>query len=146
MAKQTVEGLNVLAGAWGELRVNNETWAEVTNVTADVEIKREVVQMGLDEDSKIVALAGTGTITVDKVFSRFVEAFQSIQKGKDTRFDLYLKIGDPDAVNGQIETVSIKGAWLNKLPLGYGENTGKIGAEYTIGFKPTQTSFADKIK
>ncbi|MGL4247368.1 MAG: phage tail tube protein, partial [Lactococcus garvieae] len=127
------------------LRVNNETWTEVTAVTADIEIARDDVQFGLGKDSKIIGLGGSGTITVDKVFSRFLKDFVQMAKGKDIRFDLYLKVSDPDAVDGQIETVSLKGCWLNKLPLGFGEKSAKITGEYEFGFDPTKTSFADTI-
>ncbi len=141
-----IEGKRVLSAAWGELRVNNVTWGEVTGVNLDVEITREDVKFGLGMDSKITGVSGSGTITVDKVYSRFVDVFKDIQKGNDTRVDLYLKVEDPDATDSQIETVSVKGAWLNSFPIGFGEKTGKVTGEFSIGFNPVETSFADTIK
>ena len=146
MSQEKVTGLRVISGAYGTLRVDNQDIAEVTAVTADVEITREDVQWGLGVDSKITAVKGNGTITVDKVYSRFNDVYEELLKGKDKRFDLYLKNADPDAVNGQIETINIPGAWLNKLPLGFGEKASKQTREYDFGFNPMETSFADKIK
>jgi hypothetical protein len=144
--KNKVEAFRVLNGASGTLRVDNQDIAEVTGITADVEIVREDVQWGLGVDSKIVGVKGSGTITVDKVYSRFTEVFEELLKGKDKRFDIYTKSADPDAVDGQIETINIPSAWMSKLPLGWGEKTAKQTREYDFGFNPMESSFNDKIK
>lgn len=146
MAQEKVNGLRVLNGASGTLRIDNQDIAEVTGVTADIEITREDVQWGLGTDSKITAVKGTGTVTVDKVYTRFKDVYDELLKAKDKRFDIYIKKADPDAVNSQIETISITGAWLNSFPLGFGEKTGKQSGEYQFGFNPIETSFADSIK
>lgn len=146
MAEEKVNGLRVLNGASGTLRIDNQDIAEVTGVTADIEITREDVQWGLGTDSKITAVKGTGTVTVDKVYTRFKDVYDELLKAKDKRFDIYIKKADPDAVNSQIETISITGAWLNSFPLGFGEKTGKQSGEYQFGFNPMETSFADSIK
>lgn len=140
------EAFRVLNGASGTLRKDNQDIAEITAITADVEITREDVQWGLGVDSKIVATKGSGTITVDKVYSRFSEEFEELLKGKDKRFDLYIKSADPDSLNGQIETINIPNCWLTKLPLGWGEKTAKQTREFEFGFNPMETSFNDKIK
>ena len=146
MAQEKTNGLRVLNGASGTLRIDNQDIGEVTGVTADIEITREDVQWGLGADSKITAVKGTGTITVDKVYTRFADVFEELLKAKDKRFDIYIKKADPDAVDSQIETISINGAWLNSFPLGFGEKTGKQSNEFNFGFNPMETSFADKIK
>ena len=146
MAQEKVNGLRVLNGASGTLRIDNQDIGEVTGGTADIEITREDVQWGLGTDSKITAVKGTGTITVDKVYTRFADVFEELLKAKDKRFDIYIKKADPDAVDSQIETISINGAWLNSFPLGFGEKTGKQSSEYQFGFNPMETSFADSIK
>ena len=56
MAQEKVNGLRVLNGASGTLRIDNQDIAEVTGVTADIEITREDVQWGLGTDSKICLL------------------------------------------------------------------------------------------
>ncbi len=143
---KTTNEMRVLNGASGTLRVDNIDIAEVTNVVADVEITREDVQWGLGTGSKITALKGTGTITVDKVYSRFSENFKELLKGKDKRFDIYIKNEDPDAKDGQIETVSINDCWLNSFPLGFGDKTAKQSREYQFGFNPENASLDDEIK
>ena len=45
--KNKVDSSRVLNGASGTLRVDNQDIAEVTGVTADIEITREDVQWGL---------------------------------------------------------------------------------------------------
>ena len=146
MAQEKLNGFRVLNGASGTLRIDNQDIGEVTGVTADIEITREDVQWGLGTDSKITAVKGTGTINVDKVYTRFKDVYDELLKAKDKRFDIYIKKDDPDAVNSQIETISITGAWLNSFPLGFGEKTGKQSGEYQFGFNPMETSFADSIK
>lgn len=146
MSKQRTDGLRVLNGASGTLRIDNRDIAEVTGVTADIEITREDVQWGLGVDSKIVAVKGTGTISVDKVYTRFIDVYQALLKGKDKRFDLYIKKDDPDATDSQIETISINGAWLNSFPLGFGEKSGKQKSDFNFGFNSMETSFADIIE
>ena len=146
MAQEKVNGLRVLNGASGTLRIDNQDIGEVTGVTADIEITREDVQWGLGTDSKITAVKGTGTVTVDKVYTRFKDVYDELLKAKDKRFDIYIKKADPDAVDSQIETISINGAWLNSFPLGFGEKAAKQSNEFNFGFNPMETSFADKIK
>lgn len=141
-----VDTKRVLAGAWGTLRVDNIDIAEATSINADIEIKREPIQWGLGEEEKIVGVSGSGTIILDKVYTRFYDVFEALKQGKDKRFDLYIKKADPDAVDGQIETISIPQCWLKTFPLGSGEKTTKQTAEYTFGFNPMRTTFADIIK
>lgn len=143
---EKVDTNRVLAGAYAILRVDNIEIGEVTNLTADIEITREDVQWGLGVGSKVVAVKGSGTITVDKVYTRFINVFEELKQGKDKRFDLYIKKQDPDAVDGQIETISIPKCWLNTFPLGFGEKTTKQTAEYSFGFNPMESTFADVIK
>ena len=146
MAK-TTQDINVLSGCSGFLRIDNQDIAEATNITLDVEITREDIQWGLGSGSKIVGIKGTGTITVDKVYTRFIDVYNElIKKGKDKRFDIFVKNEDPDAVDGQIETISINSAWLNSFQLGTGEKSGKQTRDFSIGFNPENSSFADIIK
>lgn len=142
-----VQDLNVISGKSGFLRIDNQDIAEVTNCTLDIEIEREDIQWGLGSGSKIVGIKGTGTITVDKVFTRFIDVYNELVKNKkDKRFDLFVKNEDPDSIDGQIETISITGAWLNSFPLGFGEKSGKQTRDFSIGFNPENSSFADIIK
>lgn len=140
-----IDGRRVLNGAYGVLRIDNVDVAEVTAVSVDLTFDREDVQWGLGKDSKVTSVTGEGTLTLDKVFSRFTKQFEEIKKGKDVRFDLYLKEADPDSVNGQIETFSITGAWLNSFGLGFEKQT-KGSREYSFGFNVMESSFNDVIK
>lgn len=142
---ENINGTRVLAGAWGTLRIDNVDIAEVTGVDVNITFDREDIQWGLGKDSKVISATGEGTLTLDKVYTRFAKQFEGILKGKDVRFDLYLKEADPDAVNGQIETFSISGAWLNTFNLGFNK-AEKGSREYTFGFNVQNSSFNDIIK
>ncbi|MGL5050909.1 MAG: phage tail tube protein [Fusobacteriaceae bacterium] len=145
MANEKLDGKRVLAGAWGTLRIDNQDIAEVTAVSVDIAFDREDIQWGLGKKSKITSVTGEGSLTVDKVYTRFIEQFKAIQEGKDVTFDLYLKEADPDSVGGQIETFTINGAWLNDFKLGF-EKASKGEREYSFGFDVMESKFSDIIK
>ena len=78
---------------------------------------REDVQLGLDVDSKVTGQAGEWTMTLNKVYSRYEEVRQSINKGVDKRLQIITKLADPDAVGHQIERYSTSNCWVNDLPV-----------------------------
>ena len=83
-------------------------WGEdfgISKIELKVTANREDVQIGIDVDSKITGLKGEGSYTVKKVYTRAKAILESWQKGKDVRCQIIAKLGDPDAVNRQIETL-----------------------------------------
>ena len=141
-----IRAVNVIASCHGHLMIDNVPIGEVTNLELTIEFEEEPVQWGMGKKRKVVGMTGSGTITLDKVYTRFVDVFKSIQKGKDKLVDVLVTLKDPDAINGQIETVSITGMWFKNFDIGFGDKTTKGTKEYSVGFDPTQANFIDEIK
>lgn len=140
-----IRGNKVLTGTWGELWINGERIFEFSKINFKVTANRETVQIGLDEDSKIVGLKGEGSYTVKKVFTRAKEILESWQKGKDVRASIIAKLEDPDASGGQIERWSCENVWHNELPVVNWEKGAIVEEEVTIGFTPTDLKNLDAI-
>lgn len=85
MADTSIRGYHTIAGAHGTLWIDNEKIAEFTKVNAKVTADRKDVQLGLSVDSKIVALKGEGSVTLEKVYSRGKKILEKLVKGKDVR-------------------------------------------------------------
>lgn len=140
-----IRGNKVLTGTWGELWINGEKIFEFSKISFKVTANRETVQIGLDEDSKIVGLKGEGSYTVKKVYTRAKEVLESWQKGKDVRASIIAKLEDPDASGGQIERWSCENVWHNELPVVNWEKGAIVEEEVTIGFTPTDLKNLDAI-
>lgn len=140
-----IRGNKVLTGTWGELWIDGERIFEFSKINFKVTANRETVQIGLDEDSKIVGLKGEGSYTVKKVFTRAKEILESWQKGKDVRASIIAKLEDPDASGGQIERWSCENVWHNELPVVNWEKGAIVEEEVTIGFTPTDLKNLDAI-
>lgn len=140
-----IRGNKVLTGTWGELWINGEKIFEFSKISFKVTANRETVQIGIDEDSKIVGLKGEGSYTVKKVYTRAKEVLESWQKGKDVRASIIAKLEDPDASGGQIERWSCENVWHNELPVVNWEKGAIVEEEVTIGFTPTDLKNLDAI-
>ena len=141
-----IKGNKTLSGTWGELWVDGEKIFEFTKIELKVTANREDVQIGLDVDSKITGLKGEGSYTVKKVYTRAKSVLDSWKKGKDVRCQIIAKLGDPDAVNSQIERWSVANVWHNEIPVVNWEKGGIIEEEMTIGFTPGDMTNLDEIK
>ena len=92
-------GKRRINGAYGSLEIDGDKVFEVQAVDAKIEISREDVAMsGTNQmDTKISGTKGTGTFTVNKVWSRFKGTYLSdlISEG-DPVFTLRTTVKDPD--------------------------------------------------
>lgn len=52
-------------------------------------------------DAKVTSIKGTGSITVNKVYTRNIENFQSLVEGHDIRATIVAKLDDPDAFGAE---------------------------------------------
>ena len=141
-----IQGNRTLSGAWGELWIDGEKIMEMSKISLKVTANREDVQLGLSVDSKITGLKGEGSYTVKKVYTRAKAILEKWKKGQDVRCQIIAKLGDPDAVNGQIERWSVDNVWHNEIPVGNWEKGGIVEEEVTIGFPPTDMQNLDEIK
>ncbi|MFR3751803.1 MAG: phage tail tube protein [Enterocloster sp.] len=96
-----------------------------------MEVNREDVQMGMNVDSKMTGLKGSGTLSIKKVYSRAKAVLEKLSAGQDVRCQIIAKLKDPDAVDGQIERWSTDNVWWEHHPghqLGdRGTGTGGVG-------------------
>ena len=141
-----IRGNKTLSGTWGEVWVDGEKIFELSKVELKITANREDVQLGLSVDSKITGLKGEGSYTVKKVYTRAKAILEKWKKGQDVRCQIIAKLGDPDAVNGQIERWSVDNVWHNEIPVVNWEKGGIVEEEVTIGFPPTDMQNLDEIK
>ena len=141
----TIRGDKTLAGAWGEVWIDGIKIFEISKIELKVTANREDVQIGWDVDSKLTGLKGEGSYTVKKVYTRAKDILDSWKKGKDKRCQIIAKLGDPDAVGGQIERWAVDNVWHNELPVVNWEKGGIIEEETSIGFTPTDMQCLDRV-
>lgn len=140
-----IRGHQTLNGTWAEVWINGDKIWELSKIEVKVTANREDVQLDNDADSKMTGLKGEITMTVKKVYSRYVNLFEDWKNGRDTRCQVITKLGDPDAVGGQQERYSIDNVWFNELPLVSYEKGAVIEEEISGGFTSSDMINLDKI-
>lgn len=140
-----IKGNRVLSGVWAEVWYNGFKIAEINKIETKVTVNREDVQMGLDVDTKIVGQKGEGVLGINKVYTRFEDVRQAINRGKDPRGTIVTKLKDPDAVGGQTERYQIGNVALSEFT-----KTWEVGSivkeEYPFAFTPSDMILLDQIK
>lgn len=140
-----IKGNRVLSGTWAEVWWNGFKILEVNKITAKITVNREDVQMGMDVDSKITGAKGEGTVSLNKVFTRFEDVRKSILKGKDPRGTIITKLKDPDATGGQMERYQIGNVALSEF--GFEFEKGSVAKqEIPFSFTPSDMILLDEIK
>lgn len=93
----------VMSGTFGSVTVNGVTLAEVSSFQAKISVSKEEIQMAgcMAMDSKPTHTSGSGSITLKKVYSRFRDHMDSIQKGIDVRYCIIGELADPDAFGAE---------------------------------------------
>lgn len=143
MAK--IAGQRVVSGAMGLLYFNGNPWAEVKSVESKATINRETVQMcgSFDEDSKPTSVSCEGSLVLNKVFTREAEFIEALQKNKDTRFQLFLKLDDPDAYGK--ESVQLDNCWFNEITVMQFEVGSILEREFPFGHTFSDIKYSEKI-
>lgn len=103
MPEPRIAANRVMSGTWGELWVNNELWAELSAFQAKFSYNKTEVNMcgAMAVDSKVTSVKGTGSITVAKVYTRNIDAADSLLEGHDVRATIVAKLADPDAYGAE---------------------------------------------
>lgn len=93
----------VISGTWGQVWVDNELWAELSAFQAKFSYNKSPVNMcgSMAEDYKVTSVKGTGSITVNKVYTRNITQADSLLEGKDVRATIVAKLADPDAYGAE---------------------------------------------
>lgn len=146
MADINIRGYHTIAGAHGTLWINNEKVAEFSKVNAKVTADRKDVQLGLSVDSKIVALKGEGSVTLEKVYSRGKPLLEKWIKANDVRVRIVTTLADPDTPNKQEERVSLDNVWFNSIDLINITRGEIVEEEYPFGFTPEDLKYESDIK
>lgn len=141
------KGYNILAGANATLEWDGEEIYECFSVDARVQSNRGDIQLGLDVDSKQTGVVGTITLQIYHIYTRIAEkVLEAMKQGRDIRFTLRSRIEDPDAVGGQIESVTLTNVWLTEFPLQNWQRDSAESQEYTGGFTPTDAQISEAVK
>ena len=108
----------VMNGTFGEVWLDGDKVAECTGAQAKIALKKEAVpQCGeFFEDTKVLGANGTGSLKMNKVFTRMAEKLKPVMKeNRDVRFTVILKLADPDAYGP--ERVSLNNVSFDDLLL-----------------------------
>lgn len=143
---ETIRGYHTIAGAHGTLWIDNVKIMEFTKVNAKVTADRKDVQLGLSVDSKIVALKGEGSVTIEKVYSRGKKIIEKWVKGNDVRTRIITNLADPDTPGKQEERISLDNVWFNSIDLINIARGEVVEEEYPFGFTPEDLKYESEIK
>lgn len=139
-------GFRRIAGAWGTLHIDGEAIFEVVSFEASVEVQRGDVQIGINVDSKMTGLAGSGQFVVKHVYTRGIDKYLfAVKAGRDPRFLASVCLDDPDAVGGQVERINIGNCWINNLPLSNFDKAEVVEKTFEFGFTPSDVDVAEGI-
>lgn len=140
-----IRGNRFLSGTWAEIWYNGFKILEVSKISVKVTLNREKVQIGLDEDSKVVGWSGEGTISMIKAFTRFEDVRQEVARGHDPRGTIIAKLKDPDATGGQTERYQIGNVALSEFGFEY-EKGAVVKQEVPFSFTPSDMINLDAVQ
>ena len=140
-----IKGNRTLTGTWGEVWVDGEKIFVLQKIEIKVEVNREDVQIGMDVDSKMTGLKGSGTLSVKKATTRAKTVMDNLTAGKDVRCQIIANLKDPDALDGQIERWSVDNVWWNTIPVANWETGTPVQDDWEFGFTPTDLKNLDEI-
>lgn len=140
------KGSNQLSGVHGKMWLGGLEVFEITSLNAVVTPNRSDVQIGLNMDSKIISLSGTGNYVVKHVYSRGLkELLRQFKKGEDPRTEIHWDIKDPGAVRQQRDSGTLNNVWHNDLTLVDFEQGSLISKTFNFGFTPGDAEVEDEI-
>lgn len=140
-----IRGNRFLSGTWAEIWYNGFKILEVSKISVKATLNREKVQIGLDEDSKVVGWSGEGTISMIKAFTRFEDVRQEVARGHDPRGTIIAKLKDPDATGGQTERYQIGNVALSEFGFEY-EKGAVVKQEVPFSFTPSDMINLDAVQ
>ncbi|AHM56410.1 hypothetical protein EAL2_c11120 [Peptoclostridium acidaminophilum DSM 3953] len=140
-------GKNQLSGSHGKLWWNKNLIAEINKFDLKASGEREDVVVGMDIDSKLTAIKCEGSLEFKKIFSRYKkDIVDAWKKGEDIRFDLFVKVDDPDAIGKQEESWSIGNVWFNDFPIAVFESKQVMNEEWSFGCTFSDVEMMSEIK
>ena len=99
MARTIDSAKRILNGTYGEVWVDGEKIAECSACQAKVSKDKETIYLcgQFMSDTKATGASGTGSLTLHKVDSGFIQRQQQLQSGVDVRCTVVSKLKDPDS-------------------------------------------------
>lgn len=123
-----LDATRVINGTFGEVWHDGVWLTNVKTVNAVVEINKEEVQVSGNRwvGHKVTTLTGTGSMTMFKVTSDFIQLIGAVAEnngsGSPYVTELILKLADPEAFGA--ERIRLKAVQFDSIPLG----TFEVGA------------------
>lgn len=108
----------VMNGTWGEVWIDGDYMAQITEFKAEVTQKKATVNIAckMAETSKVISYEGKGSLKMNKVSSYMINKMSDNMKaGKQTVCTIISKLDDPDS--GGSERVTIKDAVFDTMTL-----------------------------
>lgn len=131
---------NIMSGTYGRVWWDGVLVAEAKAFEARVEFQMEAVRQSgkLSDGQKMMGYAGTGTLRLNKVYSRAIQKLSnSIKKGINPEFVLMSELADPSA-KGK-ERIVLRGVQFTALPLANWESGQLTDEELTFTFDAWDT-------
>lgn len=103
MARSIDSAKRVISGTYGEVWVDGEKIAECTACQAKVAKNKQTVNLcgQFMDDTKVTSGSGTGSLTLYKVDSGFIQRQRELQNGVDVRCTIISKLRDPDSFGAE---------------------------------------------
>ena len=134
MARTIGSAKRVINGTYGEVWVDGEKVAETTACQAKVAKNKETIYLcgKFMTDTKATSASGTGSLTMHKVDSGFIQRSQGLQDGEDHRSTVITKLRDPDAWGA--ERIALYNVSFDDLTLAdwQAATVGSITAPFTF--------------
>jgi len=98
-----MDATRVMSGTWGQVWVDGTLWAEINGFQAKISKNKSDInlcgQMAVDQ--KVTSTKGTGSISLNKVYTRLSDDGDSIARGHDRRVTIVCRLNDPDAFGAE---------------------------------------------
>lgn len=103
MARSIDSAKRIINGLYGEVWVDGEKIAECTACQAKVAKNKQTVNLcgQFMDDTKVTSGSGTGSLTLYKVDSGFIQRQRELQDGVDVRCTIISKLRDPDSFGAE---------------------------------------------
>ena len=134
MARSIDSAKRIINGLYGEVWVDGEKIAECTACQAKVAKNKQTVNLcgQFMDDTKVTSGSGTGSLTLYKVDSGFIQGQRELQNGVDVRCTIISKLRDPDSFGA--ERVALYNVSFDDLTLAdwQASTMGTVTAPFTF--------------
>lgn len=103
MATRIDSAKRIANGTYSEVWIDGEKKAECTACQAKVTVNKQTVNLcgQFMDDTKVTSGSGTGSLTLYKVDSGFIQRQRELQDGVDVRCTIISKLRDPDSYGAE---------------------------------------------